>query len=77
MMKAYSHYTVSELCQILDVPNSSYYYQAQEPSLAEIELITQVKCIAKEAGNTYGKRRMQIELFSLGHDIGLYLNWTI
>jgi putative transposase len=72
MKKAHSHYTVSELCQVLDVASSSYYYQAQAPSLADIELITQIKCIAKETGNTYGKRRMQVELASLGHDIGLY-----
>lgn len=72
MKKAYSHYTVSELCQILNVPGSSYYYQARESSLAESELITQIKDIAQETGNTYGKRRMQVELTSLGHDIGLY-----
>ena len=72
MKKAYSHYTASELCQVLDVPSSSYYYQAQAPSLADIELITHIKCIAKETGNTYGKRRMQVELASLGHDIELY-----
>lgn len=72
MKKASSHYTVSELCRVLDVPSSSYYYQAQETSLAEIELITQIKCIAKETENTYGKRRMQVELASLGYDIGLY-----
>ena len=72
MKKAHSHYTVSELCQVLDVASSSYYYQAQAPSLADIELITQIKCIAKETGNTYGKRKMQVALASLGHDIGLY-----
>ena len=72
MKKAYSHYTVSELCQVLNVPSSSYYYQAQVPSLAELELITQIKCIAKETGNTYGKRRIQVELASLGHTVGLY-----
>jgi putative transposase len=72
MKKAYSRYTASELCQVLDVPSSSYYYQAQESSLAEIELITHIICIAKETGNTYGKRKMQVELASLGHDIGLY-----
>ena len=72
MKKAHSHYTVSELCQVLDVASSSYYYQAQAPCLADIELITQIKCIAKETGNTYGKRRVQAELASLGHDIGLY-----
>jgi hypothetical protein len=70
--QVYSHYTASELCQILDVPSSSYYYQAQEPSLTELKLITQIKCITQETGNTYGKRRMQVELTSLGHDIGLY-----
>jgi hypothetical protein len=59
MKKANSHYTASELCRVLDMPSSSYYYQAQAPSLTELELITQIKCIAKETGNTYGKRRMQ------------------
>ena len=60
MKQAYSHYTASELCQILDVPSSSYYYQAQEPSLTEFELITQIKCIAQETGNPYGKRRITL-----------------
>ena len=72
MKKAYSRYTTSELCRVLDVSSSSYYYQAQESSLTELELINQIKCIAKETGYTYGKRRMQVELASLGHDIGLY-----
>jgi hypothetical protein len=69
MNKAHSHYTVSELCQVLDVASSSYYYQAQAPSLADIELISQIKCIAKETGNTDGKRRMQVELALLGYDV--------
>jgi len=72
MKKASSHYTVSELCRVLGVPSSSYYYQTQEPALAKIELVAQIKSIAKETENTYGKRRMQVELASLGHDIGLY-----
>jgi hypothetical protein len=72
MKKAYPHYAVSELCQVLSVPSSSYYYQAQEPSLAELELITQIKCIAKGTSNTYRKRRIQVELASLGHTVGLY-----
>ena len=72
MKKAYDEYNVSELCNVLDVPSSTYYYQAQAPCLVELELMTQIKCIAQETGNTYGKRRMQVELASLGHNIGLY-----
>jgi hypothetical protein len=56
---------------------SSYYYRPVTPSLADIELMLLIKSISVSSGNTYGKRRIAVELNKLGNDIGLYKTQTL
>jgi putative transposase len=65
-------YPVSQLCEVLDVQKSSYYYwQAHcEPTAARIHLQVQVKAIHAEVDQTYGSRRMSDALKAQGLDVG-------
>ena len=72
MKKAYPDYSVCELCEVLGVPASSYYYQPVEPSSEEVALLTEIRFIFNDSGQTYGKRRIQAELISRGYQIGLF-----
>lgn len=72
MKKAYPSYTVSELCEVLEVSASSYYYQSVEPSLDELKLMSEIKFIFCESDNTYGKRRIYEALCNRHYQIGLH-----
>ncbi|QTR51860.1 IS3 family transposase [Candidatus Thiothrix anitrata] len=65
---------VSQLCEVLDVHKSSYYYwQAhREPPAARIHLQMQVKAIHAEVNQTYGSRRMSDALKEKGLEVGRY-----
>jgi len=67
-------YPVSQLCEILDVHKSAYYYwQAhREPPAARTHLQVQVKAIHAEVNQTYGSRRMSDALKEQGLDVGRY-----
>jgi len=56
---------------------SSYYYRPVTPSLADIELMLLIKSISVSSGNTYGERRLAVELNELGNDIRLYKTQTL
>lgn len=72
MKKAYPSYTVSELCEVLGIAASSYYYKQVEPSLEDIAIKAEIRLIFESSGQTYGKRRIHVELLCRGYDIGLY-----
>ncbi len=72
MKKAEPKYKINELCRVFDISLSSYYYKPVVSSLVDINLMTLIKAISVDSGNTYGKRRIHVELTELGHDIGLY-----
>ncbi len=72
MKKAESHYKINELCRVFGISLSSYYYKPVTTSLADIKLMTLIKAISVDSGNTYGKRRIHVELTELGHAIGVY-----
>lgn len=65
-------YPVSQLCDVLGVHKSSYYYwQAhREPTAARIHLQVQVKAIHADVDQTYGSRRMSDALKAQGLDVG-------
>lgn len=72
MKKAESQYKINELCRVFGISLSSYYYKPVTASLADINLMTLIKTISVDSGNTYGRRRIHVELTELGHDIGVY-----
>ena len=73
-MKKATDYTTQELCRIFDVRVNTYYYQlkSMQYSPEEINIIATIKSIAKESGDTYGKRRIQPALKLKGFTLGLY-----
>ncbi|VAW74757.1 Mobile element protein [hydrothermal vent metagenome] len=79
MNKANKKYTIRELCRVLDIKSSSYYYQCQvkwvKPEV--MQMITTLKMTAVETNNTYGKRRMAKVLKNSGFQAGLYKTSTL
>ena len=71
MNKAHKDYGVSELCQVLGVSASTYYYQPVAPSLEEERMIVEMKAVFEESHHTYGKRRLQHALQSKGYRVGI------
>jgi putative transposase len=67
-------YPVSQLCEVLDVHKSSYYYwQAHhEPPVARIHLQVKIKVIHADVNQIYGSRRMSDALKEKGLDVGRY-----
>ncbi len=53
---------------------SSYYYQIQQKELnpKKEKMMIEIKVISQRTGNTYGKRRMLIELLNKGYEVGIY-----
>jgi len=63
---------VSQLCSVLGVQKSRYYYwQAhRQPTARRVHLQVQAKAIHAETRQTYGSRRMSLELRAKGLDVG-------
>lgn len=72
MKKMYPNFTVTELCQLFEVSSSSFYYTSKISTDNDEELTITVKHIFESSGQTYGKRRIQVELKDLGLHVGLY-----
>jgi len=72
--KANPNYTLTELCSLFQLKQSSYYYQQSPRTLDNqaIQLLVNIKAISATSDNTYGKRRIRKELQTMGFDIGLY-----
>ena len=71
MKKAYLNFSVSELCRVLDVPLSSFYYKkTDKPN--DVKLRHQIRVIASESNHTYGKRRIRQELIEQNTKVSLY-----
>jgi putative transposase len=69
MKKAESHLTLSHLCQLMNVPISSYYYRPiDKPETAQyLEALT---VIHRENFESYGRRRMKVALDDQGIHLG-------
>ena len=74
MKKANQNLTVTELCSLFNIKLSTYYYQQQEKPINPelLKILSTIKTIARETENTYGKRRMHVELQSQGFCLGVY-----
>ena len=74
MKKANPTYTVHELCSLFQTGISTYYYQNRRKSInhEELVMIAEIKTIAKETSNSYGKRRIHDSLLNRGFKIGLH-----
>ncbi len=72
MKKANVDYTITELCRILEVSMSSYYYEPVKPDEQEQVLLDVIESIVEDSGNTYGRRRIHAELNARDHTIGVY-----
>jgi hypothetical protein len=66
MNKTCKQYKTKELCQLLKLSRSSYYYQIKDKPVSSNthNMIKFIKQTALEVGHTYGKRRMRVSLNS-------------
>jgi hypothetical protein len=69
MKKAEHKYKVHELCRGFGI-SLSIYYKPITASLEEVNLMTLIKSISVDSGNTYGRRRLHVELTEWGHVMG-------
>lgn len=72
MKKAHKEYSIKELCELFQLAQSSFYYQPKGLTAEQEKIIIEIKSIANETHDSYGKRRMKIELHDKGFKIGLY-----
>ena len=71
MSKAFNLYSVSELCKIFDVSLSTYYYKPVQPSPEDLSLEAALKESFENSKQTYGKRRLHVELNNKGFKVGI------
>ena len=72
MNKAHNEYNVSELCCVLEVAPSTYYYKSSSTeSPKEIQMENDLLKAFEDSNETYGKRRLLIEMLNKGHFVGI------
>lgn len=89
MIKNNTHkYSVSAICKVLNVPRSTYYYEAKSKK-DETQLVADIIEIFRRSRNNYGTRKIRNELRDLGQVVsrrrigrimkqeGLVSNYTI
>ena len=54
-------YSISAMCSVLQLPRSTYYYEAQEKQ-SEDQLVKAIQEIFYNSRNTYGTRKIKFEL---------------
>lgn len=69
--KAEPQVTIQKLCQLLELPISSYYYKTVQ-RVEELELKEKMREIFTQSFKTYGKRRMAKALQNEGFQIGVF-----
>ncbi len=57
------------MCDVLQIPRSTYYYEAKERDNQEKELTKLVVEIFKNSRNIYGQRKIKVELQKLGWQV--------
>jgi putative transposase len=74
-------YPVNLLCDVMEVSRSGYYLylkgKLSKKSLMDIKLLIEVKTLASESQNSYGKRMMSKNLQSKGYKVGCYAARTL
>lgn len=69
MIKTNAHkYSVSAMCKVLNIPRSTYYYEAKIQK-DESELVAKIVNIFKTSRNNYGTRKIKVELSKEGLQI--------
>ena len=56
------------MCKVLQIPRSTYYYEAKEKT-NDTTLETTIIKIFKDSRSTYGTRKIKVELSKLGHQV--------
>ena len=71
---ANSDYTITELCEVFELNQSTYFDQIKEKKFAEEKkkILSILKQTAQVSKNTYGRRRMQQQLKLEGITIGIH-----
>lgn len=69
MKKAYN---ITELCNVFDLPSSSYYYKPVDIIQKDATTVAKIREISIEANYTYGKRRIHKSLLANGFSIGIH-----
>ncbi|CAM3815616.1 hypothetical protein GCM10009865_51960 [Aeromicrobium ponti] len=59
-------YSISAMCEVLQLPRSTYYYETKEQSKSEDELTATVIDIFHKSRQNYGTRKIKHELKKLG-----------
>ena len=73
LKKAHPQFLVTELCRVFGINQSTYYYSAIQTTVpASKKVLDDIADIVKLTDNTYGRRRMRVELNKLGYPIGVY-----
>lgn len=72
MKKAHPDYSIKELCQVFNLSQSSYYYQPKGLTSEQEKILVEIKAIANRTNNSYGKRRINVELINAGFTLGIY-----
>ncbi|VAW74869.1 Mobile element protein [hydrothermal vent metagenome] len=72
--KANKKYTIRELCRLLGVKSSTFYYQQEEKLIKPdvVKMLSIIKSTATETHDTYGKRRMAKVLNNNGFPVGIH-----
>jgi putative transposase len=61
-------YSISALCKVLQVPRSTFYYEASEKR-SEDDITTAIVEIFHNSRQNYGTRKIKVELKKLGHQV--------
>lgn len=61
-------YSVSAMCKVLQLPRSTFYYEAKEKQ-SEDELVQLIEEIFQASRMNYGTRKIKVELKKLGHTV--------
>ncbi|BCJ88611.1 hypothetical protein skT53_35960 [Effusibacillus dendaii] len=62
------NYSVSAMCKVLQLPRSTFYYEAKEKQ-SEDERVQLIEEIFQASRMNYGTRKIKVELKKLGHTV--------
>src|SRR5699024_10690184 len=62
-------YSVSAMCDVLQIPKSTYYYKVKERENNDDIITNFIIQIFKDSRNIYGQRKIKRELYKLSHQI--------
>jgi len=57
------------MCDVLEIPKSTYYYQAKKRDTNDDEITDLIVQIFHDSRQIYGQRKIKKELHKLGHQV--------